>query len=234
MATRPLTAEAKIAVFFGTVSVIIAIFAAVPAWAEWQEFRRWWASLRPEVSPTPAPPELPPDPRPSPTPSPQGTPSPEAERVITFRLASEDNPGYRETYCAEGTFTAEARVGVDSIDVLITEARLDLCAYSAFGRRRVSFRVGVGSYDGIAGAGDPARGRRLVAWSESVSRILCPGEVTLIESVRLRVPRGDTRGLSGNGIIIQLTNEPVGTTREVSYCLYTAPDIFDGLAYAGQ
>lgn len=225
MATKTLSSEAKIAMFFGTMTLLATILAAVPGWAQWKGFRQWWDSFRSEPTPPPLPPEA--RPAPDPVPSPQATPEPEAERVITFRLTSQDDPGYRATYCADGTFTAEAHVNPDSIEVLIKEATLDLCAYSNFGQRRISFRVGVGSYDEIAAAGDPARGRRRVEWSETVSRTLCPGEAALLEGIRLIIRKDSTRGLSGNGIIIQLTNEPVGTTREVSYCLYTDPDIFD-------
>ena len=162
-----------------------------------------------KVRPTPTP-----SPRPTPTPTPEPTPAPEVEKpdpveADTLYASSLDDPSVRSRYCVVGDFTAEFRQNGRAYDVLLTDANISLCNYSAHGPRAVKVKVGY-------------RGNKAgqIHWSRSVtlSQNLNPGEtMTLSNPVLLSLPKRAPARPSGDNFIVELINVPCDTKREMRY-----------------
>lgn len=171
------------------------------------------------TDPTPTPPptaKVMPTPKPSlePTPTPTPTPAPEVKEpdpveVDNLYASSLEDQSARSRYCVVGDFTAEARQNGRSYDVLLTDANISLCNYSAHGARAVKIRIG---YRGNKS--------RQIHWSRSVtlSQNLNPGEtMTLSNPVPLTLPMRGSARPSGDNFIVELINVPRDTKREMRY-----------------
>lgn len=152
--------------------------------------------------------------KPTPKPTPEPTPAPEVEEpdpveAGALHASSLEDPSARARYCVVGDFTAESRHKGKKFEVLLTEANISLCNYSAHGPRAVKIKVG---YRG-ARAGE-------FFWSRSVtlSQNLNPGEtMTLSEPIRLSLPKRGSARPSSDNFIVQLINAPCNTKREMRY-----------------
>ena len=166
--------------------------------------------------PAPSPPvnERPtPTPKPSPSPTPAGEApaepeGPQGDAVLLY-ASSMDDQSARSRYCVVGDFSAESRQSARSFDVVLTEANISLCNYSAHGSRRIKIRVG-------------RRSSRpdVISWSRPVTlaESLGPGQtLTLSDPIRFTIPRRGSADLSNGNFVVQLINVPTDTNREMRY-----------------
>lgn len=166
---------------------------------------------------------------PSPTPTPRNkkgaaptppAPTPETPPStpgVPIYASSLDNPAARAKYCVVGEIVAESNNGPKSLVVTVSQANLSLCNYSAHGARRVALKIGILN-------ASPANGKKSggILWSSSVTLAerLNPGETYSTPSpIDISIPKRGKVDLANAKFVVQLSNVPYDTKREMKYYL---------------
>lgn len=123
----------------------------------------------------------------------------------------------RTKNCVVGEVVAESHNGLKSVEITVSQANLSLCNYSSHGPRKVAVKIGITNV--LLGRGKQSKG---ILWSPSVTLAerLQPGETFSIPSpITISIPKQGPVNMSNAKFVIQLSNVPYDSNREMRYYL---------------